>query len=110
MFNALIILYLELLIECLKSTYFLFLLFVFSLQRDEIFEHVDWFDFDCFFILESIVLYFGLLGNRVDLFIAVAAILVLADGGEDVALGCVVFAGGADLLKGTTYRTHLNIE
>ena len=64
----------------------MFLLFIFSLQRDQIFEHVNRLDFDCFFIGEFIEGEFIGLPNCDSFLIANAALLVLFDGGEDAAL------------------------
>lgn len=86
MVDALIVLYFEFLIECFESAYLLLFLFVFSLQRDQIFEHVDRFDFDCFFIGEFIEGKFIGLPNGDSFLIANATLLVLFEGREDAAL------------------------
>jgi hypothetical protein len=95
-------------VQVLQLLHHFFLLCVLFLLRDEIFEHVDGFDFERSFVLKSLIVVFDLLGLVFELFLAVDARLVICDGSEDAVLRLLVVLASIWQTNALVYGIHLN--
>lgn len=95
-------------VQILQLLHHFFLLCVLFLLRDEIFEHVDGFDFERSFVLKSLIVVFDLLGLAFELFLAVDARLVICDGSEDAVLRLLVVLASIWQTNALVYGIHLN--
>ena len=81
--QARIILLLELSIKILKLLDDLFLLIILFLQRNNVFEHVEWFYFERFFVFEALIDGIWLFRSGFDLLVTIASFFILIDGFAD---------------------------